>query len=64
MIRTLPSYSTELERAALESAARRYLVATRSAAPDEYERIEADAWHDLLRALERLGGPLPPETQE
>jgi len=63
MMKTLPSTSTELEAAALESVGRRYLLATRSAAPDEYEQVEARAWRDLLHALERLGRPLPQEVR-
>ncbi len=55
MIGTSPPRSPELEAAALASACRRYLVATRRASPDMYEQVEEDAWRELLRALERLG---------
>jgi hypothetical protein len=37
---------------------RRYLVATRTAAPADYERVEARAWERLRSELAAIGAPL------
>ena len=48
----------ELKAAALRHAARRYLLATRSATAAEYPHVEDVAWRRLVQDLERLGAPL------
>lgn len=48
----------EADFAAITGACRRYLVSTRSAPPELYDVVEAAAWFELLRALERSGRPL------
>lgn len=37
---------------------RRYLVATRMAAPADYERVESRAWERLRSELSSIGAPL------
>lgn len=44
--------------AAVASACRRYLVATRSASDETYDVIEKAEWENLLSTLERVGRPL------
>ena len=55
MIGSAERHDLELERAAVASACRRYLVATRKAPAERYDEIEEQAWRELQRALERLG---------